>query len=382
MILTNSNKINLNFLFFLFLSLPILSLITFLFSTIGIEIKDLTAYLRFLFVLIYIFYDKNNRILHLFLFLYLFAYVLFTDNGYPFTSKANFMINFTCFLSTSIFFYKKGLEIPKNQRGFKITSLMILSFFVISAIVIILNGVLDIYGRVYLKSFMSVHSLGYVLVAFSIYSYFFKKNISYILLLFSVILGSRTVVFMVLIFVFYILFNQKKKLKILYLSFIFCILFYLLYIFLPDVLSNQIEYYLSLFYEIQQYGLKDDSVLKDVTSSRSTLFDNMLFELQNWSFYEFFIGKGPLSSVVYNYKIAGVQIWMHNDFLDTFYSYGIIGFSMLIYTLIKLLIVKNSFVIVLIIIVSAFLNGFYTYYPEMYISLILLYNQKNKFINV
>lgn len=374
----NNKIINPFFLYFVFLSLPILSLFNYIISLlIDVEIKDITAYLRLILIFAIILINKHNTLYYLFLFLYFTLYIIFTKNPYPISAKANFMISFICFLSLTKFVTDNNIILTSKSGSytFKYLDIIIHAFFIISFIVALISGITDKWGRIYLNSFLSAHNLGYILVAFSYYFLIIKKNrIGFLYILFSIILGSRTVILMVLIIV--IVYFKGRKLKEIIPALIIVLILGLLFLyFFNDIINNQIEYYSSSLNLLRDFGYNDEEALSSFTSIRSLIFENMIIDVKKWTFIDYIFGKGPLSSLIYNKNTIGYEIWMHNDFLDTFYSYGLFGLSLYLYSLIKIIKIKNYRAIGILIIIAALTNGFYTYYPEMYLSLIVFNSQ-------
>ena len=124
------------------------------------------------------------------------------------------MISFICFLSLTKFVTDNNIILTSKSGSytFKYLDIIIHAFFIISFIVALISGITDKWGRIYLNSFLSAHNLGYILVAFSYYFLIIKKNrIGFLYILFSIILGSRTVILMVLIIV--IVYFKGRKLK-------------------------------------------------------------------------------------------------------------------------------------------------------------------------
>ncbi len=374
----NNKIINPFFLYFVFLSLPILSLFNYIITLlIDVEIKDITAYLRLILIFAIILINKHNTLYYLFLFLYFTLYIIFTKNPYPISAKANFMISFICFLSLTKFVTDNNIILTSKSGSytFKYLDIIIHAFFIISFIVALISGITDKWGRIYLNSFLSAHNLGYILVAFSYYFLIIKKNrIGFLYILFSIILGSRTVILMVLIIV--IVYFKGRKLKEIIPALIIVLILGLLFLyFFNDIINNQIEYYSSSLNLLRDFGYNDEEALSSFTSIRSLIFENMIIDVKKWTFIDYIFGKGPLSSLIHNKNTIGYEIWMHNDFLDTFYSYGLFGLSLYLYSLIKIIKIKNYRAIGILIIIAALTNGFYTYYPEMYLSLIVFNSQ-------
>jgi hypothetical protein len=374
----NYKVLNPFIIYFIFLSLPILSLFNYVISSLlGIEIKDISAYLRLIIIIIIILINRRNVLYYLFLLLYLALYILFTRNPYTISARANFMISFVCFIALAKFVTDNNIIISSTSKSHtkKSPDIAIHVFFITSIIVSLINGMTDKWGRIYLNSFLSAHNLGYILVAFSYYFLIIKKNqIGFLYILFSIILGSRTVILTALITI--IVYFKGRKLKEMIPSLTIILIFGLLSLyFFNDVIKNQIEYYSSNLNLLKNFGYKDKEVLASFTSIRSLVFENMVAGMKKWSFVDYIIGNGPLSSLAYNKKTLGYEIWMHNDFLDTFYSYGLFGIFLYLYSLIKIIKIKNYRAIGVLIITAALTNGFYTYYPEMYLSLIVFSSQ-------
>jgi len=118
------------------------------------------------------------------------------------------------------------------------------------------------------------------------------------------------------------------------------------------------------------------SLLKTMTVnfprlSRVIIWKSWWSEIQSFGFVDFLFGRGLHASKLANLKNIGSSIWFHNDFLSIVYSYGVfplIAYTLLffkIYTTHKVYIKDNIFIFCAFsgLWLSAFLNGFYYYYP-------------------
>lgn len=75
------------------------------------------------------------------------------------------------------------------------------------------------------------------------------------------------------------------------------------------------------------------------------------------------IGRGPGSTIMLNMSKLGAKIWMHNDFIEIMYTFGVVGLSVYLSSFIIYFKKVRSIYLFLVFFLSAFFNGFMTYDP-------------------
>lgn len=114
--------------------------------------------------------------------------------------------------------------------------------------------------------------------------------------------------------------------------------------------------------------------------SRLMIWSAWYMEVSGFSWFEYIIGRSYYSGLAANAGYFGRPIWYHNDFLNMFYTYGIIGltfyagFFARMYMDFKQKIRGNFFVFVFFnaVILMAVLNGFYYFFPVLLLYLFFL----------
>lgn len=190
-------------------------------------------------------------------------------------------------------------------------------------------------------------------------------------LLFMLYSGSRA--FLVAASLAFVLFMLKRK-----------TLIYLLMIIFALVLSIIYRYELHRFFEntiLEQFTSLLVTVSDNFDSlSRVTLWRSWWYEMQQFAWYDFLVGKTYIASMNANFVNIHYREWFHNDFLSITFAYGI--FALILYlTLFYKIYHENSklirkniylFVYFFAMLFSAVFNGFYYYFP-VFLMFIFIY---------
>ena len=120
--------------------------------------------------------------------------------------------------------------------------------------------------------------------------------------------------------------------------------------------------------------------------SRFRIWYSWWVEVQNFGLVDLLIGKSYIAAHLANIKNLDYDIWYHNDFLNIFYSYGLlatvvyVAFMIKIYNDNKMEIRNNAilFIFYFAMIITAILNGFYYYFPVfiLYIFFLMLRQER------
>jgi len=120
--------------------------------------------------------------------------------------------------------------------------------------------------------------------------------------------------------------------------------------------------------------------------ARFKLYQSWWMGVSDFGFWDFIIGKSYSNVIIANNQNYGKGLWFHNDFLNIFYTYGIGGLMLYIWFFIKIyrdnkiLIKRNIFIFVFYtsMVIAAFVNGFYYYFPVflLYLFLLMIKNEK------
>ncbi len=204
---------------------------------------------------------------------------------------------------------------------------------------------------------------------FIYFGYIFQRKKKWINLLFMILslflcfyTGVRTVILTIILAL--ILYAFKRK-NIIFLQLVI-ILGFLSVIFREDLTRISEN---TIFFQF--FSLIQTTVENITRFSRVRIWYSWWVEVSQFGFWDYVIGKSPINAYIANGKNLGAPIWFHNDFLNIFYSYGVwcfmlyAGFFVKIYCDNRSFIMNNIFIFIFYfsMILSAFLNGFYYYFP-------------------
>ncbi len=103
--------------------------------------------------------------------------------------------------------------------------------------------------------------------------------------------------------------------------------------------------------------------------SRVLIWTSFFEELAKFDFFDYLFGRGTNNAMLINEAKGLGKIWFHNDFLNIFYSFGMISFVLYIFFYVNIyrvnkLCMNNTIIRTLFFttILLAFFNGFYLYY--------------------
>ncbi|MCP4632843.1 MAG: oligosaccharide repeat unit polymerase [candidate division Zixibacteria bacterium] len=216
------------------------------------------------------------------------------------------------------------------------------------------------------------------------YFYLFSKDRRYINLLLSVVAvsfclytGSRT--FIVAFFISVFLSSLRKK-YIVY-SGAMTAIAVMIVLNLKSILGFIEGTFLYQYFSLIETVINNFSRL-----SRYRIWYSWYHEVKEFGFVDYLIGKTYYNSHIANAVNLKYPVWFHNDFLNIFYAYGIIclllysAFCYKIYYDNKPFIKNNAiiFVFYFTMLISAFFNGLYYYFPVFLLFLFFLMLEREK----
>ncbi|RLD45717.1 MAG: hypothetical protein DRI95_02545 [Bacteroidetes bacterium] len=220
------------------------------------------------------------------------------------------------------------------------------------------------------------------LFLFFAHQYRIKKKILFVVLMvisigLCIYSGSRAILLAFVLSTIIFLFNRKY---ILYLAMIFVAILILIF---------SKEYFLQISKDtffFQYFTLIETTLENFSRLSRYRLWYSWWTEVSEFGFWEFVIGNSFMSAMYANAVNLNFKEWFHNDFLSIFYTFGIwctllyIWFFIKIYRDYKMYIKQNIFIFIFYasMIITAFVNGFYYYFPVflLYLFLLMIKNEK------
>ncbi len=220
------------------------------------------------------------------------------------------------------------------------------------------------------------------LFLFFTYQYREKKKMFFmILLIVSLALciysGSRAILVAFLLSTILFLFNRK------YMLYLGLLLGFLLAL----IVANKFFLQLSTDTIFFQYFAFIETSLENFSRlSRFRLWYSWWTEVSKFGFWDYIFGKSFTNALIANENNLNFKVWFHNDFLNIFYTYGIwctvlyIWFFIKIYRDNKTIIRQNIFIFVYYVsmLITAFVNGFYYYFPVflLYPFFLMIKNEK------
>ncbi|MBD1393329.1 O-antigen ligase family protein [Mucilaginibacter glaciei] len=357
------NSIRKNFILVLYLLMPFGYLFGYVLELIG----SVNIGLNFIRVAILLLLFANNEKNKYWLALFIISYLLFNTFlfGGPLNTRFREITGFTMYLAT-LFSSKYILNSVQ-----KIDTKLMNSFFTWVAYIFTLAFVITaaIKGptvndlgydkRSYYNGFVISHQFSYFAILFAMIFFKYKKwPQGIVLCIMAVSVGNRTsflilaaalVMFAEGLQIAYI----KKMIKIGSIALFAIVSTVLLY-------SIYISEYLS--YNKLMYILADPEHIKS-TSGRSMFWHNGLLEIVKRPFLDFdwIFGQGPASVEVLSLRLYNVPFWMHNDYMQMLFCYGIFGIILFVLGITYFSKVNKTYSAVWFVIVAGVVNGFYTY---------------------
>jgi len=348
-------------IFLIIILLPVFKITEFYYNYLSSRNVQFAAYsLIIIFLLLFLLNNKQIRIILFFVVLYYLAYILLPSTLW--NNNASQAIPFVLTIALLITYSYYDIVFSKKYVDYLLlfTFLYVTLFF----LSVLLNGLTVLNNRLYLDGFVISHSFSYTIIALGIFVYTFKnKSLGFILISLSALVGARSGILLFLLTVAYIFFDNVKSLKKI-ISFTIILAMIALIIvgnFDIPVLYSSLDTFKNLDWgSFNLFGT--DKYSSSFTASRSTIWYNTFIEFsQNFSLNELIFGRGPLSPFSFTESIGLGRIWLHNDFFNIVYAYGILGIVLYLWVLIKYLIKTKSFYALAYIFAAAFSNGFYYY---------------------
>jgi len=120
--------------------------------------------------------------------------------------------------------------------------------------------------------------------------------------------------------------------------------------------------------------------------SRYRIWYSWWVEVKQFNLLELLIGKSYINALLANQRNLHYPVWFHNDFFNVFYTYGVVGFGLYVGFFVKIyhdfstLIRKRFFLFVFYftMVITAFVNGFYYYFPVfiLYLFFLMIQNEE------
>lgn len=331
--------------------------------------------------IIHVFHVKNISDV-LFILLFFTIYFLYKNNYKSLDVRYAILFFLTSFVLFGFSFVGIDAEIYKDALQFK-------EYILEGGVLKWNNSFLDALEahRVYhMGLFRLPHIASYFFGFLFIYfGYIFQRKKKWINLLFMILslflcfyTGVRTVILTIILAL--ILYAFKRK-NIIFLQLVI-ILGFLSVIFREDLTRISEN---TIFFQF--FSLIQTTVENITRFSRVRIWYSWWVEVSQFGFWDYVIGKSPINAYIANGKNLGAPIWFHNDFLNIFYSYGVwcfmlyAGFFVKIYCDNRSFIMNNIFIFIFYfsMILSAFLNGFYYYFPVflLYLFFLMIKNEKS-----
>jgi len=366
----NTNKKQHYFLMFFFIIITVLNSIIYRFSVKNIS--DLLFVV--LFFTSYFFYKKNIKYLKLstvYLFLILsvslFSFTFFGVNSNH-SRKANYIS--TSKNDSSLSSKTKSTQVYSNKttENNESSEWKPKSIHILKKSRVFHQGLFRV-------SHVASCFFGFLFLFF-VYQYQNKKRIIDLILVFILLglciyTGSKTILIAFAFSAILFLFIRKS---IIYpiLAILFVVLLFYQREYILQITEDTILYPYSVLIYISAENL--------TAISRFQIWYSWWSEISNFGIIDFLIGKSFANAIIANQQNLNLKIWFHNDFLNIFYTYGLVGFVLYIWFFIKIyrdnrIIIKHNvliFIFYFSMIFAAFINGFYYYFPVFLLYLFFL----------
>lgn len=245
------------------------------------------------------------------------------------------------------------------------------------------------YSRVYHNGFFRVPQVASYFFGFLaiFYFYFFWNrnkllSLASILLLTFIVLYTGTRIFPITIILTTLLWFLIKPKRWLYL------LATLLILTLMVVFRGKINYLTEDTFFHQYFTFFITAFDNLPRLSRIILWNSWFKEVADFGVLDLLVGKTYCASLQANLKNVFIAEWFHNDFFSIVYSYGIISLLLYIIFYLKIfldnkILIKNNFFVFTMyfsMLIMAFLNGFYYYFPmfTLYIYFLIIRIEQSK----
>lgn len=251
---------------------------------------------------------------------YMFLVTILNPENISLRNYINQYINMTLWIYVYLFFFTffgcYEISFKKYNYSVYISSIFLFSLFIFNYITISNRGI----SFSLIESYFCIMMIPFVLLQ--------KQKVKYIIIFLiiiaSLLASKRTGIMTLLIslFVFYLISERKitKKIKVLSMFLIFA---FFVFIISDTFFNEQLNLILERFSNISDDG----------GSGRDIVFADVLNLIHNSSTSNFIFGHG------YNTVIDIIGFSAHNDFLEVFYDFGLVGF--LIYCCIYFVIIYN-----------------------------------------
>lgn len=331
----------------LIIALPIINIVEFYIINGGIVSETLIANKSvipyfYLAVFVLIIVRTKFNIVQVGILVYFFIYVFYFDS-FTLANNASYLIPFVLTCSLLVLPREKKLKLSIIQNN---TIIVVYSFAIILYYIVGQNRFFE--DRFYLVGFVIPHHFSYYCAIFTLFLLKQGKFIfAIIVTMAGIYVGARSgILVSILCYIYYFLSNPVYKI---YLKSACLILG------LVGIVS-----YSTLGFDFLTNNLPASSS----DNTRTLLWINMSNQVEiDGLSWENLFGRGPRSSYEYNYNTLGLELWMHNDFFEVFFTLGAVGLIFYLICLTKFFnLFKNWFFIGFIVILIA-TNGFFTYLP-------------------
>lgn len=352
-----------NYILFIYTIIPFGSLFGFILEKLGFVNIGLNFVRITILLLLYKNTGKNKILLALFIVAYFCFNLIFFPGDL--SVKSSELTSYILYLSAlfSSKYLLQGVENITAKDAYKFfswfTSIYVIAFIITALMTgkVVTESKYD--TRAYYNGFVISHLFSYMTILFAFVFLKFKKWVPFVFLcVLALSVGNRTSFFvMAAAALIYFEGNGnlfvKKTVRISSYVVAIAIVFILFYsIFISEYLTNtKILYILS------------NPEYISLTSGRSYFWYFGIIEMNKAALFSFesIFGRGPASVQLLLYDMLKVKLWMHNDFMQIIYCYGLFGIGLTAYGLYYFLKVLKTTSVIWFIIIASMINGFYTY---------------------
>jgi hypothetical protein len=288
------------------------------------------------------------------------------------------------FLLTAACLY--GLnDLDIDLEGFTLKQISTVFVVLLFCYIISINPSRQTYdGRVYYHGFVIAHHYAY-LAAF--FGYFFIRQekiwLGVAIVFSGVLVGTRSgllvsmMPFVYLAKRYFVKIPGSKVRKTVLLSVVcFFVLVPVFFLFQKQIVPT-IQTFTN--FSVESVVENDEEAMADFSASRTFMWALMFTQVAEDGFtLPNLIGRGPASSLDFLGENFDARIWMHNDFFDIFFCYGLVGLCLYIFCIVCYYRRTKDIYFLFMLLIAAFTNGFYPYMAVQLIALHTLFCKLNR----
>lgn len=369
---------------FLFMIFPVVKVLVFFANIVGnLNLESWISYSYLLALCSLILFSNTKHALAYSVILVYALIYMYAFDFQPVNSRIAYLVRISFAAYALCFFSKVRFSLLNIKRIDKF--IIWFSFFFILTYLLSVyvnphaNRVGGMGTRIYYEGFMISHEFSYYCAILSLYL-LFRKPWFYALpvILIGISVGARSGVLLIGLSLFYFIYQKYYRSRRVVARLPFVLLSIgLVVVVVFNLRVEAIHLVEDLYREVL---LGERVTTNDFASGRTIILYFFIYEVLNTGFgLGNIVGRGPNSSVLFNDANIGNAIWMHNDFLEVFFTFGALGLTFFLYLIVNLVFKQRSWYLLFFILIAAVTNGF-IYYNVAQVLLIVTIMNQNKML--